>query len=164
MSLSKHLFKEVYLVGVDHTVCDSGELAAFDSLADLLEHLRYKSPSIASDIRVVHGVLTSARSIPGDLGGRTVFLVVCDSDVPKHGVLLDSDAETPSDLAKEIELVMENPEVIEIINIDDIFILYGYEINTCLAVDEDDFDEDMIKECLAVAKAAQDQLKKSGEN
>jgi hypothetical protein len=52
----------------------------------------------------------------------------------------------------------------EMIDIDDVFILYGHELNVCLSVDEEDIDEDIIETCLKVAKAAEEQLRKAGES
>ena len=162
-SLERYKFKEAFVAGTDHTVITSGDLIAFESLETLLEHLKTKNPSVSgNEVRVLHGVVTPARSIPADFDGQTIFILV--EGYYEEGIVFDSSAETPEELADEIEKVMNDPEIaVELTDIDDIYILYGQELNTCLSVDEDDIDDEMIDACKKVAKAAEKQLEKSGE-
>jgi hypothetical protein len=164
MGLERYKFKEVYVAGTDHTVASGGDLIGFDSLESLLDYLKEKNPSICgTEIRVVHGVLTPARSIPANFESQTIFILIEDSF--EEGLLLDSSAETPEELAGEIEKALNSSEMAaEMIDIDDVFILYGHELNVCLSVDEEDIDEDIIETCLKVAKAAEEQLRKAGES
>jgi hypothetical protein len=154
--MEKYLYKEVYVVGPDSTVSDSGELVVLPSFEDLLSHLTTKSVSINSDLRVLHGVLTPARAIPSDLKGRQAFILLKDKDQEDHGVLLDSDSDDDyMDLAGEIEGVLDSEEIASFFyEIDDVFILYGYEISLVLSVDEEEIDETVIADCLRIAQAA----------
>lgn len=157
MSIEQHLFKEIYVVGVDNTVTSSGELVACNSFEKLLEHLKTKNVSVCSDLRVVHGVLTSARVIPKDLYNKTAFILLEDQETEEHGVLLDSDAEDYKDLGEEVERALKSEEAASFfINIDSVYILYGYELNINMAVEEDDLDDEFIATCLKIAAAAQD--------
>lgn len=153
--MDEHLYKEVYVVGTDHAVSAGGELAVCSSFETLLNHLKTKNISINSDLRVLHGVLTSARSIPKDFKDRQPFLLLRDPDSSDHGVLLDADADNCDELAAEIVHVLGSEEMASFfIEIEHVYILYGYELSLTMSVDEDDLDEDTIASCIEVAEAA----------
>lgn len=159
--IDKYLYSEVYVVGVDSTVSAHGELTVCESFESLITYLKTKNVSVNSDLRVLHGVLTSAQSIPKDLKGRQPFLMLVDPYDENHGILLDSDTDDNCDeLAIEIESVLENAEVATFFfEIDCVYILYGYELSLILAVDEDDLDEEIISDCLEISKAAKELAK-----
>ena len=48
--------------------------------------------------------------------------------------------------------------------IDDVYILYGYELSLTLAVDEDDVDEEIISDCLEIGEAARQLSTEDDEN
>lgn len=153
--MDKHLYKEVYVVGTDSTVTDGGELTVCSSFEILLNHLKTKNVSINTDLRVLHGVLTSARSIPKDFKSKQPFLLLRDPDNTDHGVLLDADSDSCEELAQEIERVLDSEEMASFfIEIEHVYILYGYELSLTMSVDEDDLDEDIISSCIEVAEAA----------
>lgn len=154
--MEKYLYKEVYVAGPDSTVTTSGELTICGSFEALLNHLKTKSVIINSDLRVLHGVLTSAKTIPKDFNHRQPFILLKDPDSNDRGIMLDADAENDcNELASEIERLLENGEVASFFfEMDDIYILYGYELSITLSVDEDELDEEIIEDCLVVAKAA----------
>lgn len=156
--MKKHLYQEVYIVGVDSTVSAHGELTVCPSFEDLLTYLKTKNISVNSDLRVLHGVLTSAQSIPKDLKGRQPFIMLVDPDDESQGILLDSDTDDAyEELADEVENTLRNPEAATFFfEIENVFILYGYELSLTLAVDEDDLDEDIITDCLKISKSAKE--------
>ena len=158
--MEKYLYKEVYVVSPDSITEVSGDLAIFDSLEDLLEYLKTKNVSINSDLRVVHGVLTSAKTIPKDLRGKQAFIILTDPGVDDHGIVLDSDSEESEELAEEVVGRLEHPEATTwLLEIEDVFILYGYELTLTLSVDDEDIDEDIIATCLTIAKEAKELYK-----
>jgi hypothetical protein len=156
--MKKHLYQEVYIVGVDSTVSAHGEITVCPTFECLLTYLKTKNISVNSDLRVLHGTLTSAKSIPKDLKGRQPFIILLDPDDGNLGILLDSDTDDAYDeLAAEVEATLDNPEVATFFfEIGDVFILYGYELSLTFAVDEDDLDEDIIADCLTISKAAKE--------
>jgi len=156
--MNKYLYDEVYIVGVDHAISSGGELKVCGSFESLLEYLKTKSVSINPGLRVVHGVLTSAKSIPKDFKTRQPFIILTDPTDPTYGILLDSDTEDDcTELASEIERVLESEEAASFFfEIDHVFILYGYELGLTLSVDEDDIDEEIISDCLEVADTARE--------
>lgn len=166
LQLSDMLYEETYIIGVDNTVTPSGELVMCDSYEQLLDHLKTKNVSICHDLRVIHGVLTSAKSIPKDLKNRQAFIIVVDSENPSHGVILDSESDDNYEaLSYEIRTLLKGNAVENFcFGIDQIFILYGYELSIVMSVDEDDVDDgDTIKECQKVADIAK-KLDKLGED
>ena len=153
--MDKYLYKEVYVVGTDSAVSASGELTVCDSFEALLTHLRTKNISINSDLRVLHGVLTSGRSIPNDFKNKQPFIILKDPDSSDHGVLLDADSDSCHELAQEIEKALDSEEMASFFfEIEHVYILYGYELGLAMSVDEDDLDEEIISTCLEVAEAA----------
>jgi hypothetical protein len=151
--MNKHLYDEVYVVGPDSTVSIGGDLTVCSSFESLLEYLKTKNVSVNSDLRVVHGVLTSAKSIPKDLKGRQAFILLRDPADDDLGMLLDADADDDyNELGTEIERVLESNEVASFFfEIDDVYILYGYEMSLALSVDEDEIDENIIHDCKSIA-------------
>jgi len=156
--MDKHLYREIYVVGTDSTVSSAGgELTVCSSFESLLNHLKTKNVSINSDLRVLHGVLTSARSIPKDFRNRQPFLLIRDPEDNERGVLLDADSDGCKELATEIEKVLGSEEIATFfIDIEHVYILYGYELNLALSVDEDDLDEEIIIDCIEVGDAARE--------
>jgi hypothetical protein len=154
--MDKHLYNEVYVVGTDSTVTAAGELTIHESFKDLLNHLKTKNVSVNSDLRVLHGVLTTAKAIPQDLRSRQPFILLRDPDDNEHGIMLDSDTDDDcNELASEIEEVLESNEVASFFfEIDHVYVLYGYELSLTLSVDEDDLDKDMVADCMKIANAA----------
>jgi len=153
--MDKYLYSEVYVVGTDSALSAGGELVVYSSFEDLQTHLKTKNISINTDLRVLHGILTSARSIPKDFKDKQPFLLLKDPDSADHGVLLDADSDSCEELAQEIEKVLNSEEMASFfIEIEHVYILYGYELSLAMSVDEDDLDEDIISSCLEVAEAA----------
>ena len=154
--MEKYLYKEVYIVGPDSLVSDSGELTVCEFFEDLLNHLKTKNVSINSDLRVLHGILTSAKSIPKDLKSRQPFILLEDLSSSGQGLLLDPDTDNEcEELAQEIERVLTSEGIASFFfQIDQVYILYGYELSLTLSIDESDIDEDIIKDCLSIGIAA----------
>jgi len=153
--MEDYLYKEVYVVGVDVTTSISGELKICDSFEDLLKHLKTKNASVTSDLRVIHGVLTAAKTIPKELHGRQAFVLLKDPDEDDHGLLLDSEAEDYIELGEEIKEQLDTGEAASFFfEIEDVFIVYGYEMTLTLSVDEDDVDDDIIEVCMSISNEA----------
>lgn len=155
MSIKDYINKEVYVVGADSVSCVCEEIKIFLSFEELINHLKTKNLEINNDLRVIHGVLTSAKTIPADLRGRQAFIVLLDPAVEDQGMLFDSSSDNNfRDLAEEVESLVDSEDADFLCTIDDIFIVYGYEMPLTLAVDEDDLDEEIIESCLEIAEAA----------
>lgn len=152
--MKDYLYKEVYVVGADNQLTVTGELNLYLSFEDLLAYLKTKNVSINSDLRVLHGVLTPAKIIPKDLKDRQPFIILQDSMIYDQGIIIDSD-NNYDELAQEIEEALSNEETAQyFFEIDNVFILYGYEISLTLSADEDDIDESIIADCLLISDNA----------
>jgi hypothetical protein len=152
-----HIYREVYAAAPDSTVTPVGEVGLFDNYEKLLEHLRTKNICVCPDLRVIHGILTSAKSIPRNLRNRQAFILLFDPKNEGQGVLLDSAAEDNcQELATEIQNLLASEEAASFaFEIDDVYILYGYELNVVMSVDEDDIDEEIISTCKEIAEDAE---------
>jgi hypothetical protein len=157
------IYREVYVITVDSIVQQTaGRLEVHLSFENLVESLSKKSHMSGSEIRVLHGILTPARVVPSRLRGRQAFIIIVDED-SKYGSAFDSDADDSCDeLAAEIEAIANNSDIRP--DIDDIFILYGYELGLTLSVSEDDINEDVMQRCAAVGLESRKILRAWGNN
>lgn len=155
----EHIGNEVFVAGFDGDV-EVGELAMFDSIFDLNEHLTSMSPISETNLTVVHGILTSAECIPEDIG-RGVYVIVVDPDDDGNGCIHEFTSEDPDSLARVIEenLSKKHSELGDL-TIDNIFILYGYEMSMCYAVSEDEVDEATIEASQKIADVANEMREK----
>jgi len=164
-ALSNLLYEEVYIVGVDTTTTPSGELTVCGSYERLITHLKTKNISICSDLRVIHGVLTSAKSVPKELKNQQAFIIAIDQENHSHGVILDSESDNYKELSYEISSLLQGNKVTSFfLEIDQIFILYGYELSVVMSIDEDDIDTGLVIDaCKEIAEVAE-KLDKLGED
>lgn len=146
--------RDIFLIAGD----EDGELSQifmFNAIEDVEEHLKELTPSLDSQIRLLHGSLAKADYLPSDFHNRTPFVVCVDPDEPINAFVIESGAASPSELAEEIEMFLKTGGTFATIpDIDDIHIFYGYEVSTCLRPVEDDIDEEAIETCCMIAEAA----------
>ena len=128
------------------------EMFVTDSLTDLVENLQGKNETDLP-LRIANGVLTNATSIPDNLYGKTPWLIISNPVDDDMGYLVELYVDNPDDIAEAIERIID--ESSGFIDIDDVFILYGYELNVCLAINEDEIDEDTIEICKSIAAEAE---------
>lgn len=171
MELDNFLYQEVFVVGVDHITSSFGELTVCKSFEEMVDYLRGKTVGVSSDLRVLHGVLTSSKAIPNDFCGRQAYILLTDperegfAEGDSYGSFLDSTSDDScEELADEIEKILASEEIaVSFLEIDNVYILYGYELNIILSVDEDEVDEDLISQCLEAGAKAKE-LDKSRED
>jgi hypothetical protein len=131
---------------------ETSELFITNDRMDLNEHLILKNPAVDEDVRLFHGVLTTAEFLPADFKGRSVFIVCLAPDKMDQGCVVEGGA-TPSEVAKEIEAIIlsASPFTFGDLDIDSIYILYGYQLELGLAVNDDEIDEEYIYACQDIA-------------
>jgi hypothetical protein len=157
--MSKIVGKEVYVI-TESSDFESGETIVVDSWPGLQAELQKSSPAISGDVlQVFHGYLTPALSLPGSFKGAAAFVVVFDPHDPSQAVVYESAGEDGVSIAAEIEQLLSGEASGEdedgmCIDIDHTFILYGYQLETCITVAEDEVDEEKIEKCETVAKEA----------
>ncbi len=160
--------KEVYVIIEDFD--KPVDIIFCDDLPDAFEYLKSLPPEEFFDTRVLHGILTKAESIPADLIDRECFIVAVIpttglDNVGLKGVVIESDAESCVEiLAEEIEEVVNTsyrwPAMVDI---GDIYILYGYRVELGLCINEDALDEENIEICKKVSEAAEAIIKHATE-
>jgi hypothetical protein len=149
--MDEYINREVFIiVGAEED--EITDIFVTDNRITLDDNLAQLDPSIDDGTRVFHGVLTLAEYLPDSFKGRSAYIVVESADDPSKGVVVEG-AETPAELAREIEAVLSSttPLLFGNIDIDSIYVLYGYQVGLCIAVNEDDIDEETIFACEQIA-------------
>jgi len=143
--------KGVYVVGIDGAR-GTGDIEACESFEELNAHLKTLSTSTETDLMVLHGIITSARYIPAEVG-RNVYIIVQDPDDPGSGCIYETDYPDSDDLVALItEIVTLGDEHYKLIDIDNVYVMYGYEVSTGFSVDEGELDEELFEQCEEVVK------------
>ena len=146
MSLTDYNGKEVFIVNGEEDD-EASELFVTDSWDALLGHMKVLSPEVDSGVRVFHGILATAEYLPKSFKGKSVFIVCKDPLNDMKGYVVEGCSDSPEELAEDItSVVREGGGGLfgTHIGIDDIYLLYGYQIQTCLSVDEEELDEEII--------------------
>ena len=159
-NLACFMNKEVFVLGVEEEVMDSGPLVAFINMDDLIFYMKDEvTPSTDNEICVLHGILSSAETLPNDLKNSTAFVLIESSDIEEAGLIMTESFDEVNNLIKAIEnIVDKNMGSISSVDIKSIYILYGYEIKTIMSIDEEDIDEEIIDTCKEIAKEAKKTL------
>jgi hypothetical protein len=128
-----HAFSDeiVFILCASGTYDDNGMMEVFRDIEELNRKLVEYSEEELEDYRVLHGLLASVKVIPKDFCGLFPYLVVEDLMEPGQGTVVESDADVPQELTVQIEKALSkvsdsDPDVEY--TIDDIFVLYGYEL------------------------------------
>ena len=127
-----------------------GGISCHDSAVDLMEELaELNTESCEQDTAALHGVLARAAAIPAEIPyGMDAYLIVLQGT---SGTIIeiqeDDKAEGLVDAIGAFasgELEDGDGEQLEAIDIDDMYVLYGYQLEVVLTIDEDKVDEEKI--------------------
>lgn len=138
--------QEVYIIIGDEDE-DVSDIFVTESWEDLVAELATKTPDVDSDVRVFHGVLHSAEFLPNSFHGKSAFVVIQDPSDLTRGCLVESCSDSPEEVAADLTNVIDmggGGAFTDLIDIDDIFLLYGYQMNLCITVSEEEVDEEII--------------------
>lgn len=151
-TLSKYVGKEVFLV-IGSEDEEIGDIGVFENWVDLVEQLKTLTPASDPETRVFHGILTLGEFIPSSFHGKSAFIVCIEPYEDSKGNIIESTGGSPADLAEEISGLMSLGGVRSgmRVDIDDIYILYGYQIEPCLSVNDDELDDEIIAVCNEIA-------------
>lgn len=143
--LKKHCNKEIFLVynEEDNNEGPPVKIYITSEFMKLVDHINKLVPSLDFGIKILHGVLTNASVLPKNLRGRTAFVIVDDVTVLDYALISESYAQSDKDLATAINSSL----VYNSLNIENIYVLYGYEISTILSLNEEELDEEVIDTC-----------------
>lgn len=145
--IDKYLGQEVFVAGIEDDFSEIGgsqELFLCKTLEGLHDHLNSLTPTMDSDVRVLHGVLTNGMVLPSSLRRRSAFFILPNIYAGDGlGSVMDADVSSINELADKItEMISEG--VYHIYDPEDVFILYGYEIKVTLGIADDEVDDEAI--------------------
>lgn len=147
--LKNNCNKEIFLVynEEDNNKGSPIEIYITSEFMELVDHINKLTPSLDFSIKILHGILTNASVLPKNLRGRSVFIIADDVSVLNHALILEPEAQSDEDLAIAINSLLVHGKFIKSLDIDNIYILYGYEISTILSLNEEEIDEEIIDTC-----------------
>lgn len=149
--------KEIFLVYNDEKNDENIplEICIISEFTKLLDHLKELTPSIDSGTRILHGILTKAFNLPKNLRGKTAFIIVNSSN-SNQAMVIETDANSDKDLSSVIISILSYNRLnfVGSLEIEDVYILYGYEISTMLSLDEEEVDEETINTCQKIVNDA----------
>jgi hypothetical protein len=150
--IDMYVGKEVFLISGSEDE-DMSSLYIFEDWVGVIDQLKTMSPIIEMETRVFHGVLTRSEFLPNSFRRKSTFIIQLNLGDASEANVIESESEASWELANEIEDVIKTVNAISDIEIgiENIFILYGYKIETCLSINEDDVDEEIIETCKNIA-------------
>lgn len=157
LNLKDDCNKEIFLAyNEENNEGNIAEIYVTKNLMDMVEYLKRLTTNLDCDIKILHGILTEACGIPKNLRGKSAFIIVEDLYNTDHAIIMDSEAHSDIELANSINAILKygdhNTNLMTKPEIEDIYILYGYEISIILALDEEELDEEIIETCKKIAK------------
>jgi hypothetical protein len=156
MKLKDLVKKEVFVVCGDEDE-DRGEIFITNNWDDLLTHMKTLSPGIDSSTRVFHGIIYSAEFLPNSFNKENVYVIFQDPEDDQQGFVTEADTSSVSGVADDIASLVEGQAMNVFdadLTIDNVFLLYGYQLQTCMAVDEDEIDDQIIEACEEIVDEA----------
>ena len=156
--LDQYNGREVFIIGQDETSIVSAEIHVFRTYKELWEHVVQLELSVDYDVRVIHGVLITAEVLPSNLNGTTPYVVMCDINESEMGSVVGKMTEIPAasiaELAEALETIIGDPVQEVTTNVDNMYVLYGYEPHLSIHLDTEELDEGPI----ALAKPLVDDI------
>ena len=147
LNFDKFIGQEVFILA-DAEDEDDHHLFITNSSEKMEEKLRGMDLSMAEDIRVLNGILTLAEFLPASLKNKTAYII----HVGKYeSFAVETGCCYPEELASEIELQVDKEQA----DINEIYVLYGYEMSLCLSINPESFDEEAIDTCKGIAESAE---------
>lgn len=124
-----------------------GSVEICDQMVEVVDAL-LEYPAVDSlDYSVLHGFLTDASSLPASIPkGVKVFILIMDEACEAGGAF---EVETTNilSIAEEIRQLVVGATPDSGVDIEQIYVIYGYEIQTVLTIDESTTDDEVIASC-----------------
>lgn len=142
--LKNHCNKEIFIVYNEEDNNEGLPVKIYitSEFMELVDHINKLIPSLDFGIKILHGILTNASALPKNLRGKTAFVII-DDTILDHASVSESNAQSDEDLATAINsLLLYNS-----LDIENIYVFYGYEISTILSLNEEELDEEIIDTC-----------------
>jgi len=137
--LIAYLHKEIFLITTNtNLTAESNEdpLEIFTDVVDANLYLQEKEDDEIEKLVAYHGILARAHTIPEWIGNAPPFLVIEDIGSRGTGIIVETNARTPEEVSEEVQKVFKDRDLASFgFTIDDIFVLYGYEVTIAYCVD-----------------------------
>ena len=116
-----------------------------ESLTEIDGYCANLDPATEGDYRVLHGVLISGEYLPSSWRGKTPYIIIQDPLEEGRAIVVEGDGSIDA-VASQIEDMMEYTQesFSQDIEIENVFILVGYQIQLLLTTDFDGLDEEAI--------------------
>ncbi len=146
LRLESYCNREIFLVyNTDEHLSDlSAKIYITSELMDAINYINKLTPSLDFRTKILHGILTKATTLSKNLRGKTAFIITNDIYETQQAAIEESNAQSDKELAESVDMALLCSQSSDI---DDIYILYGYEISIILTLDEEGLDEEVIDTC-----------------
>ena len=162
MEIKEYLNKPVFLVGNDGTR-EMGELTVCESFEELNDHLKLRSPASDPNIFILHGIIFSAKYIPGEIEGE-VYIVIQNPADDEMGCIYETLCECDAGVISRLVMDKIEPKdgldfSFENVTIDNIFLMYGYELDPGYSVSEEELDDESLHACVISSQNAEKMMR-----
>ena len=152
--------KEVFVVAPEEDTIT--EISFYLDVMSVNEHLICLAPTDEPEIKVFHGILARADTIPSDLKDKKCYVIMMSAAYANstiQGLIFLSECDDDSDvLARDIEEAVGESRGGSIFNtsIDDIYILYGYEASTGICLNVESLENEEVEACKTIVSEAEE--------
>lgn len=145
-SCEYYLNKEVFIISVGEED-DECQICILEDISEVKDYLKALNSKLDGVVNVYHGVLSSAEFLPAELKNTTPFLVCLSPEGIETGYVIKISPPSIERLVKEIESTVKNGGDTSYydIPIEYIQILYGYQLEICLTIDDEELEEETIR-------------------
>lgn len=151
--------QEVFVVASDESthasIVKERTLYVCDSAEELREKMKELETCDGDELRVIHGVLTHAAALPSDLCEKTAFVLIANAMDEEDGYLVEA-GDTVEHIEGTVTDVLKNGVgELDNVEIEEMFVVYGYELQIVLCFNDDDMDEEILDSCHQIAEEAE---------
>ena len=133
---------------------ETGQVFFTDDWPDLNKYMDDMEPELNAETRVFHGVLTRARYLPDEIDSEKAYIIFIPLSCLAEGNIVEIESASADKIVKKVMELMKTGIMSIVPEIDDFYVLYGYQMPTYLSVKKDDIAETKIKTCKEIYNRA----------
>lgn len=133
---------------------ETGEMFFTDDWSDLSKNMDAMDPELNAETRVFHGVLTCARYLPDRIDSEKAYVIFMPLSCPSEGNVVEIKSVSADKIVEKVMELMKDSTMVIAPEIDDFYVLYGYQMPTYLSVKKDDIAEANIETCKEIYNRA----------
>lgn len=147
--------KNIFIIGAKSDDTENmafGPMEVTSFIVEIVDQLLEYTVADHSDYMVIHGTLCKLQAIPAEIpAGVTPYILVMDEQQVIGGILaLPTDA-SAVEIASVVQSLVVGADDCCSIPIEQLYVVYGYELEMKLTIDEDSTDDKLIDKCQDVA-------------